>query len=65
MRHEPSDDEEGMLTVGQVAIRLSMVPMTVYRLIHAGKLKAVQVNRNYRISEVALASFMLERETRG
>jgi excisionase family DNA binding protein len=51
-----------VLKVSQVAKRLGLSTMTVYRLIHADKLNAVRVSeRSYRIYESALAAYLRER----
>lgn len=41
---------DGMLTVRQIAERLGVSKMTVYRLIHAGDIPGIQVGRSYRVS---------------
>jgi excisionase family DNA binding protein len=48
----PSSDEPPLgrfLTVAEVAQRLRVSNMTVYRLINSGQLPAVRVGRGYRI----------------
>ena len=47
-----------MLTVKDVANELRIHPNTVYRLVHAGKLKAVKVGGAIRIYEDDLAKFI-------
>lgn len=50
------------LKVSQVAKRLGLSTMTVYRLIHSGRLRSVRVSeRSYRIYEAALADYLRER----
>lgn len=46
------------LTVVEVAARLRVSRMTVYRLVHSGELPAAQVGRSYRISEPELIAFL-------
>lgn len=40
-----------MLTVTEVAARLGLSKMTVYRLIHSGDLRAVRVRRSLRVEQ--------------
>lgn len=53
------------LTVGEVAEKLRVTPMTVYRLIHSGALKAVQVGRSYRVRVESLSAYLESRTTGG
>lgn len=46
-RHEA--DDPPFLTVSEVAGRLRVSTMTVYRLINAGQLPAVRVGRSFRL----------------
>ena len=41
--------EDGFLTVAEVAARLRVSNMTVYRLINAGQLPAARIGKSYRI----------------
>jgi excisionase family DNA binding protein len=50
--------EVNLLTVAEVARALRVSRMTVYRLIHAGDLAAVQVGRSYRVPESAVDSYL-------
>ena len=43
-----------LLTVSEVADRVRLSRMTVYRLIHAGELPALKLGGSYRISQTAL-----------
>ena len=45
----PSEDR--LLTVREVAARMRVSNMTVYRLIQAGDLRATRVGRSYRLRE--------------
>jgi excisionase family DNA binding protein len=45
-------------TVAEVAERMRVSKMSVYRLIHGGQLEAVQFGRSFRISDEALEAFM-------
>ena len=53
----PTADSRGdisdvkFLTVAEVAARVRVSKMTVYRLVHNGELAAVQVGRSFRINE--------------
>lgn len=46
------------LTVAEVARRLRVSSMTVYRLVNAGHLPAVRVGRGYRILETDLRRYL-------
>ena len=46
------------MTVLEVANELRVSDMTVYRLIHGGKLAAVRVGRTIRVPEKALDDYM-------
>lgn len=54
-----------MLDVLEVAKRLGVHRMTVYRLIHAGTLPAIQVGRSYRISEEDFNAYVRKVRTGG
>lgn len=45
-------------TVDEVAVRLRVSRMTVYRLIHADILHAMRVGRSLRITDEALKTYM-------
>lgn len=47
-----------LLTAAEVADRLRVSTMTVYRLIRSGELPAVRVGRNYRVAEDALDDYL-------
>jgi excisionase family DNA binding protein len=42
------------LTVAEVAARVRVSKMTVYRLVHSGELEAVRVGRSFRVPEDAV-----------
>ncbi|MHA7279418.1 helix-turn-helix domain-containing protein [Arthrobacter sp. MDT2-2] len=46
------------LTVAEVAELMRVSRMTVYRLVHAGDLPAVQFGRSYRVPESAVGEFL-------
>ncbi|TKV26431.1 helix-turn-helix domain-containing protein [Arthrobacter sp. NamB2] len=46
------------LTVAEVAELMRVSKMTVYRLVHAGDLPAVQFGRSYRVPESAVQEFL-------
>lgn len=54
-----------MLDVLEVASRLKVHRMTVYRLIHAEKIDAYKVGNSYRITEKAFAAYLKGVQTRG
>jgi excisionase family DNA binding protein len=56
---------DSFLTVAEVATRLKLAKMTVYRLIHAGALDAVKVGKSYRVSEKAFNGYLKGARTNG
>ncbi len=50
--------EVKFLTVAEVASVMRVSKMTVYRLVHAGTLPAVQVGRSYRVPEQAVHDYL-------
>lgn len=46
------------LTVAEVAAVLRVSKMTVYRLVHAGDLRAVRVGRSFRVPEQAVQEYL-------
>lgn len=59
MTSEKSADNSGaatvqFLTVAQVAARMQVSKMTVYRLVHAGELPAARVGRSFRVPRRAV-----------
>ncbi|WP_323959279.1 helix-turn-helix domain-containing protein [Arthrobacter sp. JZ12] len=46
------------LTVAEVAEVMRVSKMTVYRLIHAGDMPAVQFGRSYRVPESAVQQYL-------
>jgi excisionase family DNA binding protein len=47
-----------LLTVGQVAKKLQVVKMTVYRYIKTGRLPAYKTGKEYRVKESSLEEFL-------
>ncbi|MGN0065294.1 MAG: helix-turn-helix domain-containing protein [Nocardioides sp.] len=48
----PSDiSEMAFLTIAEVAAKMRVSKMTVYRLVHGGDLPAVRVGRSFRVTE--------------
>ena len=58
-KHTPS-----VLTVAEVADRLRVSDLTVYRLIHAGKLSAFKVGQLWRITEDDLGTCIQEQKNK-
>ena len=52
----PSDDR--LLTVREVAARMRVSNMTVYRLIQAGDLRATRVGRSYRLRQGDVETYL-------
>ena len=46
------------LTVAEVAAIMRVSKMTVYRLVHAGDLPAVQIGRSFRVPEKAVREYL-------
>jgi excisionase family DNA binding protein len=46
------------LTVQEVADQMRVSAMTVYRLVHAGELRAIRVGRSYRVPEDGLDEYL-------
>ncbi|WP_247827085.1 helix-turn-helix domain-containing protein [Arthrobacter antioxidans] len=53
------------LTVAEVAGLMRVSKMTVYRLVHAGELPAVQFGRSYRVPESAVEDFLRRAQVDG
>ena len=53
MAPSPNDDMSDVvfLTIAEVAARMRVSKMTVYRLVHGGDLPAVRVGRSFRVTE--------------
>ena len=51
-----------LLTVREVADRLRVSKMTVYRLVEAGDLRAVKVARSIRVPERVLDQYLMDAE---
>ena len=50
--HIPDDmSEMAFLTIAEVAAKMRVSKMTVYRLVHGGELPAVRVGRSFRVTE--------------
>jgi excisionase family DNA binding protein len=47
-----------LMTVAEVAERLRVSTMTVYRLIQRDELEALRIGRSYRIAEESLADYL-------
>ncbi len=60
----PPPGEDTLLTAIEVAGRLRVNKSTVYRLIRAGELRAVQVGRRRLVRGSALDRFVVENRTR-
>jgi excisionase family DNA binding protein len=52
-----------LLTVSEVAEMLRVSDMTVYRLIKAGDLRALQIGKSYRLREEDVDAFLSSRFT--
>ena len=53
----------GLLTVAEVAAMLRVSEMTIYRLIKAGELRALQIGKSYRLREEDVDAFLASRFT--
>ncbi|MEJ3657560.1 helix-turn-helix domain-containing protein [Actinomycetes bacterium KLBMP 9759] len=54
MPRVPDVIEAPFLTVGEVADRMRVSKMTVYRLVHSGELPAVRFGRTFRVQRGAV-----------
>ena len=54
----PFQNDPKFHTVAEVASIMRVSKMTVYRLVHAGELQAVQVGRSFRIPESAVTEYL-------
>ncbi len=52
-----------LMTVSEVAERLRVSTMTVYRLIKSGELRALRIGKSYRISAEDFDAYLAERFT--
>jgi excisionase family DNA binding protein len=55
---ENDDGNEVFLSVAQVAARLNVSKMTIYRMVHTGEMPAVLIGHTYRVRETALAQYL-------
>lgn len=53
-------EQHEFVTVPEVAAALRISKMTVYRLIHAGRLEHIRVGRSFRVSSQSVARVMRE-----
>lgn len=51
------------LTVDEISKQMRVSKMTVYRLIHSGKLAAVQFGRSFRVYESSYLAYLKETES--
>ena len=58
MAEETNFSNVRFLTVSEVAAVMRVSKMTVYRLIHAGQMPAVQFGRSYRVPESAVEPYI-------
>ncbi|MBT1001297.1 helix-turn-helix domain-containing protein [Paenarthrobacter sp. DKR-5] len=58
MGEESNFSNVHFLTVSEVAEMMRVSKMTVYRLVHAGDLPAVQFGRSYRVPESAVEQYL-------
>ena len=52
------DGDVTFLTVAEVAARMRVSKMTVYRLVHSGELEAVRVGRSFRVRDDAVQEYL-------
>lgn len=53
-----NNSEVEFLTVAEVAARMRVSKMTVYRLVHGGELEAVRVGRSFRVPDEAVQEYL-------
>lgn len=49
---------ESFMTVAEVARRLRVSKMTVYRLLHGGEVESVKIGRSFRVTEDAVDEYL-------
>lgn len=49
---------ENVLTVAEIAARMRVSKMTVYRLVQSGALNGVRFGRSYRVPETAVEQYL-------
>lgn len=54
--------DDRLLTVREVASTMRVSNMTVYRLIRAGDLRAIQIGKSYRIRESEVGRYLEDRQ---
>jgi excisionase family DNA binding protein len=54
--------DDRLLTVREVASAMRVSNMTVYRLIRAGDLRAIQIGKSYRIRESEVGRYLEDRQ---
>jgi len=54
--------EPNYLTVDEIAEKMRVSKMTVYRLCHSGQLPTIRVGRSFRVLETDLAGFVRQSE---
>ena len=60
----PGDMSEArFLTIAEVAAKMRVSKMTVYRLVHGGELSAVRVGRSFRVPERAVHDYLRDAYT--
>jgi excisionase family DNA binding protein len=58
------DMADPLLTVSEVAERMRVSNMTVYRLIKSGQLAAIRVGKNYRLRGLDVEQYLADRAVR-
>jgi excisionase family DNA binding protein len=60
MMAEQQHESPIFLTVSDVAARLNVSKMTVYRLVHSGEMEAVRFGHTFRVSEEAVEHYLAD-----
>ncbi len=60
-----SDLEDSLFTVSEVASKMRVSNMTIYRLIKSGQLAAIRVGKNYRIRGSDIDRYLEDRSVTG
>ncbi|MEK0154897.1 helix-turn-helix domain-containing protein [Arthrobacter oryzae] len=58
MSAESNFSNAQFLTVAEVAERMRVSKMTVYRLVHSGEMPAVRFGRSFRVPEAAVEQYV-------
>ena len=53
-----NNSTENLLTVAEIAARMRVSKMTVYRLVQSGAIHGIRFGRSYRVTETAVQQYL-------